>query len=117
MNQHELGIFGEQLAKKSLQENGYEIVYSNYRFRHVELDLVCKKDSKLIVVEVKTRFSNAIGEPWQAVTKSKQRQLIRAANFYIEQFDIDLDTRFDVVSIIHNDKETKIEHIIDAFTP
>lgn len=116
MKHNELGRHGEKLARQFLEEQGYLVLVENYRSNRLELDLVCEYDNKLIVVEVKTRNSNALGEPWQAVTRAKQRQIIRAANFYIQEFDIHLETRFDVISIIHNTKETLIEHLINAFT-
>lgn len=117
MNQQELGIYGETLAKNYLIEKGYEVIQCNYRFRKLELDLVCSIDNLLVIVEVKTRFTDEFGEPWKAVTKAKQKQLIKAANFYIEEFDVHQHTRFDVISIVHNDKYSRLEHIIDAFTP
>lgn len=117
MNQHELGRYGENRARQILEEKGYTILHSNYRFGKLELDLVCSFENHLVVVEVKTRFTDAYGEPWQSVTKAKQRQIIRATNFYIEEFGVQQHTRFDVISIIHNEQFERIEHIEDAFVP
>jgi putative endonuclease len=72
---------------------------------------------KIIVVEVKTRFTDEYGEPWQSVTKQKQRQIIKAANYYIFENNIQLDTQFDVISIIKNETFERLEHIQDAFSP
>jgi putative endonuclease len=69
----------------------------------------------LKVVEVKTRQTAEIGEPWRAVTRAKQRQIIKAANYYIQLYSIDLETQFDIISIVHNSFRTDIEHIEDAF--
>jgi putative endonuclease len=69
----------------------------------------------LKVVEVKTRQTAEIGEPWRAVTRAKQRQIIKAANYYIQLHSIDLETQFDIISIVHNSFRTDIEHIEDAF--
>jgi putative endonuclease len=116
MTNQELGAFGEGLAKKLLEEKGYLTLFSNWRHKHLELDLVCSYKDKLIVVEVKTRQTAEIGEPWEAVTKSKQKQLIRAANIFIKEYNVVLETQFDIVSIVHNSHQTRIEHIEDAFT-
>ena len=35
---------------------------------------------------------------------------------YIKLKQIDLDARFDIISIVHNSYRTKIEHIEDAFS-
>jgi len=71
----------------------------------------------LVFVEVKTRQTAQIGEPFLAVTKSKQKHLIKAAHNYIISKDLDVNARFDVVSIVHNSYRTTIEHIEGAFTP
>lgn len=116
MTQQELGLFGEQLAHRFLRKKAYKIVATNYHFGKLEADVICLADGKLVVVEVKTRQTAEIGEPWRAVTRAKQRQIIKVANRYIMEHDIHLETRFDIVSIVHNGFRTDIEHIVDAFT-
>lgn len=117
MTQQELGILGEQLAFTFLQQKNYHILTKNYRFGKLEADLICIADNKLVVVEVKTRQTAEIGEPWRAVTRSKQKQIIKVANHYIVENNIDLETRFDIISIVHNGYRTDIEHLEDAFYP
>ncbi|MES2587582.1 MAG: YraN family protein [Bacteroidota bacterium] len=117
MTNQELGVYGEKLAQEFLAKKDFKIIETNYRFLKSEIDIVCEFDNKLIVVEVKTRQTAEIGEPWRAVTRAKQRQIIKVANHYIYQFDIHKETRFDIISIVHNSYRTDIEHIEDAFTP
>ena len=117
MTQQELGILGEIKAQEFLKHKNYKIVATNYRFGKLEADIICEADGKLIVVEVKTRQTAEIGEPWRAVTKSKQRQIIKVANAFILEKNIHLETRFDIVSIVHNGYRSDIEHIEDAFYP
>jgi putative endonuclease len=117
MTQQELGIYGENLAEKYLIEKGYQILNRNFRFGKNEIDIVAEFGDKLVVFEVKTRQTAEIGEPWRAVTRAKQRQIIKVANHYILEFNVHLETQFDVVSIVHNSFRTNIEHIESAFTP
>lgn len=117
MNQHELGTYGEQIALQLLRSKNYQIIATNYRFGKVEADIICISENKLIIVEVKTRQTAEIGEPWRAVTRSKQKQLIKVANGFIFEKDIALETRFDIISIVHNSYRTDIEHLEDAFGP
>lgn len=117
MNQHELGIYGESMAERFLKNQGYEIVAKNIRFKKWEVDLVALDDNELVIVEVKTRQTAEIGEPWRAVTKNKQRQIIAVAHDYICRHQIDRNTRFDIISIVHNTYRTDIEHIKHAFYP
>lgn len=115
MNQIELGIKGEELAVSFLKNKGYYILARNYHFRKNEVDIIASFDNLLIIVEVKTRQSKELGEPWRAVTKSKQKIIIQVANDYIFKEDIHLETRFDIVSIIFNKYQMEIDHIEDAF--
>lgn len=117
MNHIELGTVGENIAANYLSKLGYTIADRNYRWKKGELDLVCRDDRMLVVVEVKTRQTNAYGEPYTAVTRSKQKQLVMIADHYVKQKALDLEVRFDVLSIVTNSYETKIEHIKGAFLP
>lgn len=116
MTQQELGIYGERLAQRHLVNEGYTIRTTNYRFIKNEIDIVAEKDDELIVVEVKTRQTAEIGEPWMAVTRKKQRQIIACADHYVQSRQIDMDVRFDIISIVHNNYRTDLEHIVGAFT-
>lgn len=117
MNHIELGQKGEELAVELLTNKDYKIMERNYRFGHSELDIIGLKDDTLVIVEVKTRNSSALGDPSNAVTRNKQRQIIKVANAYIQKNAINKDVRFDVVAIIHNQNYTKIDHIENAFYP
>ena len=117
MNTTELGVLGETLAERHLLKNGYTILDKNIRFKKWEVDIVAMDGEKLVIVEVKTRQTAEIGEPWRAVTRSKQRQIIKVADHYIQTRNIDRETRFDVISIVHNSYRTHLEHIEDAFYP
>jgi putative endonuclease len=115
MDQKALGIHGEQLAVGHLRSLGYTILCANWRFGKIELDIIASNNQVISFIEVKTRENNYLGEPWQSVTVAKQRRIIKAANHYIVENQVDLECRFDIVSIIHNSKYTNIEHMKDAF--
>src|ERR1051325_7762073 len=116
MTQQELGIFGETLAQRHLVKNGYKIRTTNYRYLKYEIDIVAEKDDRLVIVEVKTRQTAEIGEPWRAVTRKKQKQIIVTADHYVQARDLSGEVRFDIISIVHNSFRTDLEHIEDAFT-
>jgi putative endonuclease len=117
MNTAELGIYGETLAVRYLTKIGFTVLERNYRFKKNEVDIICLDKEILVIVEVKTRQTAEIGEPWRAVTKQKQKQIIQVANNYLQSKEIDCHTRFDIVSIVHNSYRTDLEHIVDAFYP
>lgn len=117
MNHLQLGAYGEDLAIRFLQNKGFEVLDRNYRFGKGELDIICKDKEVLVIIEVKTRASNVHGEPYISVSFKKQRQIVQLANRYIREKNIDLEVRFDVLSIVSNNSQTTIDHIINAFTP
>ncbi len=111
------GDKGESLAASFLENKGYQLVARNWRYERLELDLIASKDNQIIFIEVKTRYSNTYGEPWEAVNKAKRKKICAGADAYIQQHDIHQEPRFDIISIIHNDGQTEIEHIENAFWP
>lgn len=114
---NDLGKAGEELALTALLQKGFTLKEKNYRYAKAEIDLIMQDGNDLVFIEVKTRQTAQIGEPYLAVTRSKQKQLIKAAHNYIVSKDLDVNARFDIVSIVHNSYRTQIEHIDDAFTP
>ena len=113
----EIGRNGEEIAKQFLLEKGYKILETNWHFGHKEIDIIASKENTLSIVEVKTRAGMHFDKPFTAVTRQKQKLLIQAANAYVEKKDIDMNIRFDIVSIIITNKEPKIEFLEDAFYP
>jgi len=114
---NELGAIGEKIACNFLLEKGYTVLHKNWRHKRDELDLVTRFDDLLVFIEVKTRINSYMGSPVEAVTKGKQQRLIRAAQAYIETYDIDLEVRFDIIGIIKNQQQEEIIHVENAFQP
>jgi len=117
MEHLELGRLGEDITATSLVAMGYEIIERNYRWKHLEADLICKDGDEVVFVEVKTRNSKFLGEPYMSVNQAKQRQLIKIANQYIQTNNIVNEVRFDVMSIVLNSSGVTKEYIQNAFTP
>jgi putative endonuclease len=114
---NELGKLGEQIAHDYLQKKGYIIKERNYRFNRAELDIVTEYQKKVVVVEVKTRQSDYLTNPSELISKKKQKDIIKAADNFIKENEIDLECQFDVIIIVLNEKQKDIRHIEDAFYP
>ncbi len=114
---NELGKAGEDLVAAYLVEKGYHILHRNWRFAKDELDIVAETDQYLVFVEVKTRSNIIWGEPDEAVTKKKQKYLIRAANAYIIENNCTKEARFDIISVLLPPHSVNINHIENAFYP
>ena len=113
---NQLGEKGEELAVKFLVNLGYQIIDTNWREQKFEIDIIALDEEEIVFVEVKTRSTSAYGNPEEAVTETKQKHLINGADFYIQENEVDLDARFDVIAIIENSNELTINHIKSAFS-
>ena len=78
----DLGRAGEKAAADFLARRGYEVVGAGFAARRGEIDLLCRHGDELVVVEVKTRSSEAFGTPLEAVGPRKRRRLMAAAAEY-----------------------------------
>ncbi|MEI6889351.1 MAG: YraN family protein [Bacteroidales bacterium] len=114
---YDLGKKGEALAADYLLAKGMKILARNFRAGKAEIDIVATEKGVLVIVEVKTRNTRYYGEPAKWVTPAKQKLLIRAANALVKYRQFQGEVRFDVVSVIADDKGTEISHIPDAFYP
>jgi len=110
-----LGKRGELLALELLRNKGYKILETNWRHKKDEIDLIAIDGNELVIVEVKTRSTDYFGDPEDSVGEGKMKRMINAAEEYIEQNEIELECRFDIVSIVINKKEKNIRHIKNAF--
>ncbi len=106
------------MAVRHLTRNSCLVLERNWRFRRLEIDIIARSESELIIAEVKTRRADFLEPPAESVNKRKQKLLIRAANAYVSISKLDLDVRFDIVTVIFTDKTNfSICHIKNAFYP
>ena len=103
-----LGQLGEKKAADYLQTQNYQILTQNYRFKHLEIDIIALdlKLDEIAFVEVKTRLQARYGHPSLSVTSKKIANLTRVALVYLAKNRIAKDFRFDIISLLPK----KLEH-------
>ena len=111
----EFGKKGEQLAVEYLETKGYEILHRNYRYLKAEIDIIARKNGILAIVEVKSRSSEVLESAAETVTKKKIRLLVMAADNYVIENKLDLNVRFDIITVIKKDGSLLVAHTEDAF--
>lgn len=109
------GKEGEEKAQAYLLSQGYAILHTNWRWHRYELDIVATDGHELAIVEVKTRSSNYLLSPEEAVDRGKIRRIAWAADAYVRQYGITLPVRFDVISLVKEDAGYRLQHLKDAF--
>ncbi len=107
-----LGRAGEIKTAEFLKKKEYKILATNYKTHFGEADIIAKDGEVIVFIEVKTRSSDAFGEPSEAVNRKKQEKYFLIAKEYLQKNQLlDAECRFDVVEI----ENGQINHIIDAF--
>lgn len=99
----ELGAAGEDRAVQHLRAGGYRILDRNWRCADGELDIVARRDTTVVVVEVKTRRTLDYGDPLAAVDARKLTRLWRLAHAWVAAHPEEsrgCGLRIDVVGIV-----------------
>jgi len=122
MNSRSLGNIGEKIAIKYLRKKGYKILDKNYVSKFTtgpqrgEIDIITRKDNVISFIEVKAsrvvRNNPAVLEnflPEDRVDFSKQKKIIRAAESWLIEKKIPLNSKWqiDVISMIVDTKTKK----------
>jgi putative endonuclease len=111
-----LGRDGERWAADLLRRHGYRVVGAGFRTRGGEIDLVCRRGDRLLLVEVKTRGSDRWGRPEAAVGAVKQARLRRAAADYRRLNAWRGEIAYAIVAItLDGSGEPRLELLEDAF--
>lgn len=109
---HIRGKLGEDYTADYLINKGYMILARNFRRKGGELDIVALDGKMLAVVEVKSRKFGSMTDGMDAVTYTKRRNIIRTAQRFIDETDVDFEEmRFDVAELTLTTEE--IPRVLD----
>jgi putative endonuclease len=108
-----LGRYGENLAARHLDDDGFVVLERNWRCDQGEIDIVARDGDVLVVCEVKTRSSLRHGTPFEAVTQRKLHRLERLGMRWIRERGLrPTELRIDVVSVLRPPQgRAVVEHI------
>ena len=113
------GAWGEALAAEYLRKKHYKILAAGYRCRFGEIDLIAANRTYIAFVEVKTRGGDALYTAAEAVTAAKQNKIYLTALHYMEEYNADLQPRFDVCEVyvtqVKKKRSAQIIYMEDAF--
>ena len=116
MGKHnEFGKLGEQKAADYLVKKGYRIVYKNYRYLKGEIDIIAKTGDVLAIVEVKSRSSEFLENIAETVNNKKIKLLVATADHYIIENNLDVEARFDIITLLKKGSHFELEHLENAF--
>jgi putative endonuclease len=101
MDRQQIGREAEDRAAGALQAAGFDILLRNYRCRAGELDIVARRDSLLVIAEVRCRSRTDYGGGAASVTFRKQQRIVRASRHLLARHRAlaQLPVRFDVLVV------------------
>jgi len=109
----ETGNLGESLAERFLQKSGYKILAKNLKLPLGEIDVLARRKSVIVVVEVKTKSSHEFGEGYEMVNSFKKHKLIQLAKSL--QIKYPRQTiRIDIISVDTSTNPPEIKHFENA---
>ena len=110
------GRLAEDYASKLIASKGYKIIDRNFHSRFGEIDIVATKDSVLVFVEVKARWSRKFGAPEEAVTRSKLFKIQKTGEYYsLLHPELPKKLRIDVVALTIEGGRILSEKVIQVF--
>lgn len=113
-NKH-TGDIGETIATNFLIKRGFNIIERNWRYKHLEIDIIASLKQKLHFVEVKTRTNLKFGMPEESVSQAKMNRLKIAAEAYLHLHPEWELIQFDVIAVMISKDKEDIFLIDDVF--
>ena len=116
---HRRGRDAEAAVASWFREQGFEIVATNHRVGRLELDVVARKGSLVVVVEVRTRGPGSWTHALGSIDAAKRQRIRRAGELLWQRrfrHDEGVDRiRFDAASVTFRDGVPEVEYVPAAF--
>jgi len=110
------GFSSEALVAKEMQRLGYTILGRNITIMKGELDIVCRNQREMVIVEVRSLEDGTIEDCIEGVTRRKVRLVRRTAELFLMDKPVDYEeVRFFLACVIWRGAEPQITIIEDAF--
>ncbi len=117
MESYQRGREGERRAAEYLSQQGYEILFKNWRTRTGEIDIIAFKEPFLVFVEVKTFPHGDVAMLEQVLGEIKRKRIIETAKYFVQTVRQYSNSyiRFDVL-IVDMPGLPPLYHIENAFS-
>jgi putative endonuclease len=115
---HELGRRAELAVADYLVAHGFRILARNLRLGALELDVVARRGGLVAVTEVRTRGGGSFERPFESISGSKRRHLLRAVDrLWRTRLAAARDVqrvRIDVAAVTFEGAQTRVEYLEGA---
>lgn len=112
----ERGREAEALVAAKLASQGFAILGRNVRVGRLELDVIARRGSIVVVCEVRSRASTRFGAPVETIDRAKIARIRRATGEWLSGAGLrGVAVRFDAASVIFDQDPPRIEYYEEAF--
>lgn len=112
-NSTKIGNEYERVACEFLSQQGLKLLYSNYRCKTGEIDLIMQQQHTIVFVEVKYRKNAKYGGAISALSQKQMQRLVKSAQLFLaESKNQHLNARFDVIAITGSEPPVWIQNAI-----
>jgi len=116
MDRKSIGRLAEDVASRYLKQHGYRMLERNFFCRLGELDIVAQQKKVIVFVEVRSARYPFFHDPLDSINPKKISHLKTAAQVWLLKRGIENQMlRFDIIIVMFNQGEIKINHYKDAF--
>ena len=117
----ELGRLGEDIACRYLENLGHTILERNWRWGHLEIDIISFDAEGIHFVEVKTRRDSIQAPPQESVDWKKQQRIARAAQGFLRSGKGSPygshECMFDIMAVTFKGEKHRLDWFPQAFIP
>jgi putative endonuclease len=112
----ETGREAEALIASRLERQGYVILGRNVRVGRLELDVIARRGSIVVVCEVRARSHARFAEPVASIDRAKIARIRRATAQWLSSTELNgVFVRFDAASVVFDQDPPRIEYYEEAF--
>ncbi len=116
-HRQKLGANSEEAVAREMVRRGYRILERNFREPWGEMDLVCRNEREVVVVEVRSRLNKSREEEaLESISARKRRHVRRAADIYLAGRPVDYEeVRFFAAVVTWEEGVPSVRIVEDAF--
>ena len=111
-----LGERAETLVESMMTDRGFVVLGRNVRVGRLEIDRILRLGSLVVFLEVRSRTSSAIVQPYETIDRRKIERVRMAASRWLATASLGpVRVRFDAASVVFDREPAKIDYFEDAF--
>jgi len=113
---HPLGREAEAFVARELERRGFSVIGRNVRVGRLELDLIARRGSLIVICEVRARRSDKFMAPAESLDRRKLERIRRAALLWLVSSRLrNVDVRLDVAAVVYDSATPRLEYYENAF--